>query len=78
LIYEQSNSFCSTYLGVKSTAKTFVSINAPPAGGSFVAFPDTGVALTTTFNMIAQGWTDEDLPVTICFGYLDERQIKTF
>jgi hypothetical protein len=28
--------------------------------------------------MIAQGWTDEDLPVTICFGYLDERQIKTF
>ena len=56
---------------MKSIAELQIIVNEPPSLGRFVVSPTIGDCLTTDFYMEAPGWFDEDLPVSILFGYMD-------
>ena len=45
-----------------ASAFATVAVNEPPAGGSVVCVPTSGVALTTTFRAVAEAWFDDDGP----------------
>jgi hypothetical protein len=56
--------------GAESYATRSFIVNAPPSGGTFQVSPSGGMALSTTFQLTASGWTD-DYASTIYyrFGY---------
>ena len=55
------------------TATNFIdiTINQPPTAGVIVVNPLVGVELTDIFSMIAIGWYDENMPLSLEFGYID-------
>jgi hypothetical protein len=55
--------------GSASTGLTVV--NEPPRPGSCAVSPSSGIAAETKFESVCVQWTDEDLPLTYTFGYLD-------
>jgi hypothetical protein len=50
-------------------AAAFITLqqNQPPAGGSVLAFPATGTAMSTRFRLVAESWTDADPPLAYRF-----------
>ena len=60
-----------------TTSQIVVSVNSPPAQGTFVASPATGLAFNTSFYLQANGWVDdpEDLPLTYSFSYYKRGEI---
>ncbi|KAH8056238.1 hypothetical protein JL722_7540 [Aureococcus anophagefferens] len=67
--------------GIGSSASTVVAlaINGAPTSGTFYVAPESGTALTTSFEFAMDSWTDDvdDYPLTYEFGYLDGAA-KTF
>eukprot|EP01034_Spumella_vulgaris_P047463 gene47463-biopygen30106 len=70
--------------GVTSTAlyaysEILLTVNAPPSGGSLITTPMSGLALTTTFAMLAVGWVDDpsDYPLTYDFVYTLSNAVST-
>ncbi|KAH8076750.1 hypothetical protein JL721_774 [Aureococcus anophagefferens] len=61
--------------GIGSSASTVVAlaINGAPTSGTFYVAPESGTALTTSFEFAMDSWTDDvdDYPLTYEFGYLD-------
>ena len=57
--------------GMRSVAQLDIVVNEPPSLGQFSVSPMSGDCLTTSFRMEAPGWLDDDLPVSIVFGYMD-------
>lgn len=55
---------------LSSTSVTLV-MNQPPVGGSLVVSPSSGLALNTSFLMIANSWSDDpaDYPLGYIFSY---------
>ena len=54
-------------------ATTSVNVNSPPTRGIFEASPQSGVALSTLFELkCGNGWTDSQLPLTYQFFYYDD------
>ena len=49
------------------TITVTVSLNPPPAGGTFAIMPNTGVRQGDALNLTAAGWTDPDVPLTYQF-----------
>lgn len=47
-----------------------IPFNAPPSGGSFLASPTTGTALSTKFSFTAPSWVDSNLPLSYQFSIL--------
>lgn len=41
--------------------------NRPPSGGTVLAFPQTGTAMSTVFELVAEAWTDADPPLSYRF-----------
>eukprot|EP00960_Hanusia_phi_P066382 766389-Hanusia_phi.AAC.2 len=60
-----------TFAGLTSTARVEVAMNQPPGMGDFTVHPSAGTAMLTEFVFDAPFWTDEDLPVSIEFGFVD-------
>ena len=58
-----------------------LTVNRPPWGGrsTFGRSPATGVVLSTTFTLSADGWVDdaEDLPLTYSFFYLEAASVPS-
>ena len=50
-------------------ASISISINRPPSGGSFLVSPMSGYELHTTFEFFSSLWEDDDIPLSISFGY---------
>ena len=59
---------------MRSVSHMDVFVNSPPVQGKFQVSPVEGDALVTDFSLEASGWQDEDLPVTIVFGFMDHSQ----
>jgi len=59
--------------GIGSTSSTVVSLttNGPPASGTFAVAPYRGTALTTEFEFLLDGWSDDadDYPLTYTYSY---------
>ena len=55
--------------GAEGQAQTSITVNAAPAGGFFSVSPTSGSALSTSFNLLAGGWTDTNSPLTYYFEY---------
>ena len=45
-----------------------VVVNSPPNGGTFIVNPPQGFELITTFDVSANLWFDNDLPLQFTFG----------
>lgn len=57
--------------GASSVADISIVVNRAPFGGALESVPETGDALTTRFELEANGWTDDDpddLPLTYRFS----------
>ena len=54
-----------------SFTEVTITINSPPSPGFLTASPTAGIALSTTFTLVASDWSDdvEDLPFTYKFSY---------
>ena len=66
-------------------AAAFITLaeNTPPYGGSVIAVPATGTALSTKFRLAASAWTDTDAPLAYRFtaqikGEENVRQLQDF
>jgi hypothetical protein len=55
------------FLPLQSTIQ--VTINFPPTIGQIAVTPNTGVALTTQFQITVTGFADEDQPLTYSYLY---------
>jgi len=63
----------ATYNGVSySSSSVQVIVNTAPSGGSLVAIPTMGEALTTLFVLQTDLWEDVDTPLEYEFGYLTD------
>jgi hypothetical protein len=54
-----------------STASIRITTNGPPSPGFFVVMPKDGFALNTSFVFSASQWTDDDIPISFDFGFID-------
>ena len=52
-----------------STATIYITTNAPPKSGQYLVTPQSGIELTTFFNLYAIGWSDVDFPISFQFSY---------
>jgi hypothetical protein len=59
---------------MKASSHLRVVVNTPPVLGSFAVSPSGGTCLLSDFFMEAAGWVDEDLPVTVTFGFMDHSE----
>ena len=66
--------------GIGSTSSTVVSLttNGPPTSGTLAVTPYRGMALTTEFEFLLDGWSDDadDYPLTYTYGYRQQRRTK--
>jgi len=66
--------------GVPAYAKTSITVimNMPPNNGLFNVDPKNGLALNTSFFLVASAWSDEDLPLYYTFStYLFDPKAQT-
>eukprot|EP00960_Hanusia_phi_P035005 751415-Hanusia_phi.AAC.2 len=63
-----------TFAGLTSTASVDIVVNRPPSLGDFRVSPSSGIAMQTQFAFEAPFWDDEDLPLSIEFGFVDYRK----
>eukprot|EP01043_Picozoa_sp_COSAG02_P059947 COSAG02_NODE_7736_length_2868_cov_3.812268_1_plen_721_part_10 len=52
-------------------AQVDLHLNLPPADGALSVVPIRGTAITGNFVITASGWSDEDLPLTYAFAYIE-------
>ena len=52
-----------------------ITVNSPPLAGSFVVTPGNGSALSTSFLLSASLWSDDDLPLSYEYRYLNEKSV---
>uniref|UniRef100_A0A7S0HRY0 PKD/REJ-like domain-containing protein n=1 Tax=Hanusia phi TaxID=3032 RepID=A0A7S0HRY0_9CRYP len=59
---------------LRGTAVLSLVVRSPPRGGNFNVTPTEGVALSTSFAFLADGWTTEsdNLPLTYSFHFLSQ------
>jgi hypothetical protein len=51
-------------------ARVVVQVNRPPRGGNVSVVPANGMAIRDTFKIQANGWSDNDIPISYSFGYV--------
>jgi hypothetical protein len=61
---------CTLDNGYSSSSSVTVTTNSPPFGGVSDVSPRRGLMLETIFLLFSSGWVDEDLPLSMQFGYL--------
>jgi hypothetical protein len=61
---------CTLDSGYSSSSRVTVTTNSPPFGGVLDVSPGKGSMLETMFSLFSSGWADEDLPLSMHFGYL--------
>lgn len=66
---------CVSALSAVSFSTISITTNAPPQYGAFDVSPSSGLELSTSFQLAASKWVDEDLPITYSLGYLSEAGI---
>ena len=61
--YKFEISYTNETIGYVTWVYVEFTTNAAPKDGSFQVVPSEGFYLTTLFQFIANGWTDEDMPI---------------
>jgi hypothetical protein len=56
---EDANGVAAAFLSVQD--------NKAPAGGTVLAFPQSGMAMDTEFGFVAESWADADPPLSYRF-----------
>ena len=71
-IFRVSASYFPELPDASAYTDAVININKAPIGGSFVVNPNSGTALSTKFEFLATGWTDdtEDFPLKYRFTYV--------
>lgn len=59
--------------GTVGDAIVRVTVNRAPRPGKFIITPDSGIQGITQFELKADGWSDNDLPLTYLFSYNDQK-----
>lgn len=57
--------------GSKGEAVIRVTVNRAPRFGTFTVSPSSGIVYQTVFELKAEGWRDDDVPLTYVFSYED-------
>jgi hypothetical protein len=66
------SSFTSFFSSTVSSSIS-ITVNPPPLPGYFLVTPVNGSALSTSFLLSASLWSDEDLPLSYEYRYLNEK-----
>ena len=79
---EQGSTYCfkleaTNHDGVTGWAETSVLINESPHSGSVAVEPSDGQSLSTQFNIFAQGWEDDHMPLNYRFRCCENGQLLT-
>eukprot|EP01036_Dinobryon_divergens_P023502 gene23502-31854_t len=61
---------CSSSGNTEAFSSVLIRTNSLPRGGTFTTSPTKGKALSTLFNLLAQYWISDELPLLYEFGFI--------